>query len=866
MLRQRGADGAARASASRHSLRQQARRRARLRRRDDRAWRQTTPSSWRCRPMSPRAAPRARSRRRIPRHRQRPFPLDAAGRPAADHRRAQRHGGMDVRVSRPALGDDQRRRPPGRYAARGAGADDLARGLRSVTGLRPADRAALADRARAPRHLRRDAGAGRQAARRARRAGAISCSPAIGPIPACPRPSKARSAPAIAPPNWSSTARKNRPNDDACSDIDLDTLDRRRATRRRCSRCQRPDGHWVFELEADATIPAEYVLLRHYLGEPVDAALERKIAVYLRRIQGEHGGWPLFHDGDFDISASVKAYFALKMIGDAVDAPHMRARARGDPRRAAAPARANVFTRILLALFGIMPWRAVPVMPVEIMLLPRWFPFHLDKISYWSRTVIVPLLVLMAMKPRARNPKGVAHRRIVPRAAATLGPAPKAPQQKASWFWFFRAVDDVLRAAEPLFPEAHARSAPSTRAVALVTERLNGEDGLGAIFPAMANSVMMFDALGYPEDRSAARHRAPIDREASGRARRRGLLPALRVAGLGHRARLPCAAGSRRRRRVSAQVAARARLAGADAGARRATATGPRGGRDVRPGGWAFQYANPHYPDVDDTAVVAMAMDRVRGLPASRLSRRHRARAGMDRRHAERERRLGRLRCRQRVLLSQQHPVRRSRRAARSADRGRHARAACRCWRSSATRENAPAVARGDRLPAPDATGRRQLVRPLGHELHLRHLVGAVRAQRRGRRPRRAGNAQGGGTGSSRSRTPTAAGARTARATSSTISGYEQAPSHRVADRLGAARPDGGGRGRSSGGRARHRLSRRQRRAPTASGTKQRYTATGFPRVFYLRYHGYAKFFPLWALARYRNLKSGNAKSVAWGM
>src|SRR5438045_4787210 len=87
---------------------------------------------------------------------------------------------------------------------------------------------------------------------------------------------------------------------------------------------QRPDGHWVFALEADATIPAEYVLLRHYLAEPVDAELERKIAVYLRRIQGAHGGWPLFHDGAFDMSASVKAYFALKMIGDDIDAPHMK--------------------------------------------------------------------------------------------------------------------------------------------------------------------------------------------------------------------------------------------------------------------------------------------------------------------------------------------------------------------------------------------------------------------------------------------------------------------------------------------------------------------------------------------------------------
>ena len=148
------------------------------------------------------------------------------------------------------------------------------------------------------------------------------------------------------------------------------------------------------------------MLLQHYLAEPVDVALEAKIAVYLRRIQGGHGGWPLFHDGDFDMSASVKAYFALKTIGDPIDAPHM-ARARGDPRAWRRRSACNVFTRIMLALFGFVPWRAVPVMPVEIMLLPSWFPFHLAKISYWSRTVIVPLLVLMALKPRARNPRGI---------------------------------------------------------------------------------------------------------------------------------------------------------------------------------------------------------------------------------------------------------------------------------------------------------------------------------------------------------------------------------------------------------------------------------------------------------------------------
>ena len=95
-------------------------------------------------------------------------------------------------------------------------------------------------------------------------------------------------------------------------------------------------------------------------------------------------------------------------------------------------------------------------MPVEIMLLPKWFPFHLDKISYWSRTVIVPLLVLMALKPRARNPKDIRIDELFLEPPSTLGPAPKAPQQKAAWFWFFRVVDNVLRATEPLFPEGPA--------------------------------------------------------------------------------------------------------------------------------------------------------------------------------------------------------------------------------------------------------------------------------------------------------------------------------------------------------------------------------------------------------------------------
>ena len=197
------------------------------------------------------------------------------------------------------------------------------------------------------------------------------------------------------------------------------------------------DGHWVFELEADSTIPSEYVLLRHYLAEPVDSELEAKIANYLRRTQGAHGGWPLVQDGAFDMSASVKSYFALKMIGDSVDAPHM-VRAREAIRSRGGAANVNVFTRFLLAFYGVLTWRAVPVLPIEIMLLPMWSPFHLNKISYWARTTIVPLMVLAALKPLAKNPKGVGIDELFLQDPKSVGMTAKAPHQSRGWFVLFR--------------------------------------------------------------------------------------------------------------------------------------------------------------------------------------------------------------------------------------------------------------------------------------------------------------------------------------------------------------------------------------------------------------------------------------------
>jgi squalene-hopene/tetraprenyl-beta-curcumene cyclase len=624
---------------------------------------------------------------------------------------------------------------------------------------------------------------------------------------------------------------------------------------------QRPDGHWVFELEADATIPAEYVLLRHYLGEPVDAALEQKIAVYLRRIQGAHGGWPLFADGDVDVSATVKAYFALKMIGDAVDADHMR-RAREAVLARGGAARANVFTRIMLALFGFIPWRAVPVMPIEIMLLPKWFPFHLDKISYWSRTVIVPLLVLMAKKPQARNAKGVRIDELFLEPPQTIGPTPKAPQQKASWFWFFRGVDNVLRVAEPYFPKT-SRQRAFDRAVAWVTERLNGEDGLGAIFPAMANSVMMFDVLGYPESHpQRAIARTSIEKLLAVHEHEAYCQPCVSPiwdTGLVCHALLEVGgerATAEAKRGLDWLVPKQILDVGGDWIARRP---------DLRPGGWAFQYANAHYPDVDDTAVVAMAMDRAQNLSGANDFDASLARAkewilGMQSANGA----WGAFDADNEFYYLNNIPF---------ADHGAlldpptedvTARCLSMLAQFGETAASSDAVTR-----AIDYLRRTQLAEGSWYgRWGMNYIYGtwsvlcalnaagvdhAAPEMRKARDWLIAIQNDDGGWGEDGS------------SYKLDYKGYERAPST-------ASQTAWALLGLMATGDVDHPAVARGIAYLTAQQgadgfwNEPRYTATGFPRVFYLRYHGYAKFFPLWALARYRNLKSGNARAVAFGM
>jgi squalene-hopene/tetraprenyl-beta-curcumene cyclase len=623
---------------------------------------------------------------------------------------------------------------------------------------------------------------------------------------------------------------------------------------------RQPDGHWVFELEADSTIPAEYVLLSHYLGEPADTALEAKIANYLRRVQGAHGGWPLVHDGDFDMSASVKSYFALKMIGDSPDAAHM-VRAREAILSRGGAIHGNVFTRFMLAMFGVMSWRSVPVLPVEIMLLPRWAPFHISKISYWARTTMVPLMVLAALKPRAKNVNGTGIDELFLQEPHSIGMTAKAPHQSWGWFLLFRGLDSVLRVIEPLFPN-QLRARAIDAAVAFIEERLNGEDGVGAIFPPMANPVMMYEVLGKPADYPP-------------RALTRRALEKLLVVTEHEAYCQPCVSPV-----WDTSLTCHALLEAGNE-ALPAAKQGldwlkPRQVLDLkgdwavkrpglRPGGWAFQYNNDYYPDLDDTAVVVMAMDRARRASRSQeydaaIPRAQEWIEGMQSRNGgwaafdvdNLEYYLNNIPFSDHgALLDPPTEDVTARCVSMLAQLGA-------TIPSSKALADGVAYLRRTQLAEGSWYGRWGLNYIYGTWSALCAL-NAAGVDHQDPVIRKAAawllstQNDDGGWGED------------ARSYRLDYSGYETAPTT-------ASQTAWALLGLMAAGEVGHPAVARGVEYLIATQTQkglwdeQRFTATGFPRVFYLRYHGYAKFFPLWALARYRNLRSTNTRVVGVGM
>jgi squalene-hopene/tetraprenyl-beta-curcumene cyclase len=363
---------------------------------------------------------------------------------------------------------------------------------------------------------------------------------------------------------------------------------------------QDPTGFWVFELEADCTIPSEYIMMMHFVDD-INVGLQNKIANYLRSRQSEDGSFPLFTGGPGDISGSVKAYYALKMAGDDIDAPHMKCLREWILSQGGA-AKANVFTRIALATFEQLPWRGVPYIPVEIMLFPKWFPFHLDKVSYWSRTVMVPLFILCSMQAKAKNPHKV----------NVLELFTVHPDEEKHYFpertllnKIFLGLDKLGRLTAPLIPKT-MRERAIQKALDWFTERLNGEDGLGGIFPAMVNAYESMLLLGFPEDHpNVVIARQSIDKLLVINENDAYCQPCLSPVWDTGLAALALQEANRNGNKDSLTKAydwLKTKQLKDEPGDWQVAKP------DLPGGGWAFQFNNPHYPDVDDTAVVAFAM------------------------------------------------------------------------------------------------------------------------------------------------------------------------------------------------------------------------------------------------------------------
>lgn len=641
---------------------------------------------------------------------------------------------------------------------------------------------------------------------------------------------------------------------------DLDEIDAliQKATEKLVNR-QQSDGHIVFDLEADATIPAEYILLNHYLDER-EPEVEARLADYIRAIQEDHGGWPLFYQGDIDVSTSVKAYWALKITGDDINAPHM-IKARNAILAAGGAEKTNVFTRYQMALYGEVPWRACPVMPVELMLLPRWFPVTMWRFSYWSRTVIAPLLILAALKPKAINPTKIRIQELfhcdpekIPHKQWHTNPTGKA------WGEFFLILDKILQVIEPRVPKSWRKPA-IRKALAFFIERLNGEDGLGAIYPAMANSVMAMEALGYPKD-----HPDLLTAKQSIKL----LMSKCGTEG-GHSFIQPCVSpiwdtG------LSAHALLEAGLSPMDQSLKQACdwlhgkqildvkGDWAEKAPNLRPGGWAFQYANDYYPDVDDTAVVAMALHRTQDPKyAEAIARAEEWIIGMQSSNGG----WGAFDIDNDDYYLNNIPF---------ADHGAlldppTADVSARCLSFLAQlghRMDHPSVARGIEYLKEDQEtdgswfgrwGTNYIygtwsvlcaLNAVGEDMNAPYVRRAVEWLLNHQQ-------SDGGWGED--------GAsyyedRRAMAKASTPSQTAWAVLGLMA--AGEAEHTAVARGIDFIAKA--------PREPDGRWVEPWYTSVGFPRVFYLRYHGYSAFFPLWALARYRKLKQSNDKSVAWGM
>jgi len=367
---------------------------------------------------------------------------------------------------------------------------------------------------------------------------------------------------------------------------------------------QAPEGYWLGELEADTTLESDYIFYLHILGK---AAPERitKLANYIRRRQLPDGGWNIYFGGPSELNATIKAYFALKLAGDPPAEAHMEC-ARKRVLELGGLESANSYTRLYLALVGAVGWDLVPAIPPELMLLPAWFALNIYEISSWTRGIIIPLAILYAQKPIWKLPAQARVDELF-RDGSRRATAFDWDGTLFSWRNFFLALDRAFKIYERL-PWKPLRQRALRQSQEWLLEHMERSDGLAAIYPAMMNAVFALLALGHsPDDPLTAREIGQLARFEIEDEQTIRLQPclspvwdtaiamvALEEAGLppNHPALVSAAEWL-----VKNQVAGSGDWQVKNPG--------------VVPGGWVFEFRNDFYPDVDDTAFVLMALQRV---------------------------------------------------------------------------------------------------------------------------------------------------------------------------------------------------------------------------------------------------------------
>ena len=372
---------------------------------------------------------------------------------------------------------------------------------------------------------------------------------------------------------------------------------------------QNDDGHWCAELEGDSLLQSEFILLQAFLhGAPLDPQSHRDVAGAADTIlkqQEPSGGWALFPGGDLDISASVKAYFALKLAGHATETPPM-VRAREAIRGAGGADKINSFTRFFLALFGQIPYELCPAVAPEMMLMPSWSPVNIYRMSAWSRTILVPLSVVWAHRPIRELPEGVGLDELFLKPPQQWPPLRRPGTEPAgllSWESAFRLADRSLKFLERwrLTP---ARRAALSSAERWMLKRFQRSDGLGAIYPPILWSRIALQCLGYDE---ASDEVAECDRQMQQLIleddRGLRLQPCKSPVWDTANALRALAATGVRGDNPSVAKAVQWLLD------REVTVKGDWAHRvDAAAAGWFFEYENAFYPDVDDTIMVMMAL------------------------------------------------------------------------------------------------------------------------------------------------------------------------------------------------------------------------------------------------------------------